>query len=232
MAVLMLPAGLSVPAHAAEVQVQVAGPAIELAVSQTVLADPDMATISAGVTTRAPTATAAMQQNAQAMQQVIGRIAALGIPDRKIQTTGVTLNPRYDYRNDDPPKFLGYDASNTVRVELTDIAPIGRVLDTLVEAGATNLSGPDFGLQDPAPAQAQARSKAFETAQARAQEFARMAGYAGVRLLAVQEIMHSARPMPMQEAMLSAPRDAVSTPVKPGQVGTAVNLTVKFEMTR
>ncbi|WP_299308086.1 SIMPL domain-containing protein [uncultured Croceicoccus sp.] len=232
MAVAALSGG-TISAHAAEVQLQASGPVVELGVSETVLADPDMATVGAGVTTRAPTASQAMQENARKMTAVVERIAALGIPDDRIQTTGISLNPRYNYRNDDVPQFLGYDATNNVRIELRDMERVGAVLDALVEAGATNLSGPDFGLIDPKSAQAQARRAAFERGMTQATELARMAGYTGVRLLSVEEAVSENRPMQRDMIVVTGSRtEAASSPVKPGQVGTAVMLTLKYEMTR
>jgi len=41
----------AIPASAAEVQIQATGPVVELSVSETVQAQPDLATISAGVST-------------------------------------------------------------------------------------------------------------------------------------------------------------------------------------
>ena len=69
-AVLCAGAALAAPAAAAEVQIAATGPVVELSVSQTIDARPDIATVSAGVTTRAPTAVAAMQQNAATMTAV------------------------------------------------------------------------------------------------------------------------------------------------------------------
>ena len=67
------------PAMAAEIQLQAQGPVIELAVTETVKARPDLATVGAGVTTQAQTAVEAMRLNAAAMDKVVQRIKSLGI---------------------------------------------------------------------------------------------------------------------------------------------------------
>lgn len=229
---LMLGAA-ALPASAAEVQIQAAGPVVELSVNETVTAKPDLATISAGVTTEAPTAVAAMRQNASEMDAVIKRIKALGIADRDIQTTGINLNPRYDY--DQPSQrqvFRGYSASNRVSVILRKVADTGKVMDALVTAGANDIGGPQFSIDDDTAAKAQARKAAMQNAQAQAMEYAKWAGYTGVRLLEVSESMMSSPPMPMQERAIMASGSKVSTPVEPGMVGTGVSVTVKYEMTR
>ncbi len=225
-------AAISAPAAAAEIQIPSAGPVIELSVNETVKAKPDIATISAGVSTEAPTAVAAMSMNAKEMDAVIKRIKALGISEDDIQTTGINLGARYDYDNETQRQvFRGYSASNRVSVILRKVADTGRVLDSLVAAGATDLGGPQFSIDDDTGAKAQARKAAMERAKGQALEYAAWAGYTGVRLLEVSESISGNQPMPMMErAVMSA--DAKSTPVQPGLVGTGVNVTVKYEMTR
>ena len=149
-----LTGGIAMPAYAAEVAIAATGPVVELQVSQQVLGDPDKATISAGVTTRAQTAVAAMAQNAVEMDRVLKRMDALGIPEDRVQTAGISLNPQYNHRQNLPPEFIGYEASNRVTVDLRDLERIGPVLDALVAAGATNLSGPNWEIVDDEPQKA------------------------------------------------------------------------------
>lgn len=224
-------AAIAMPA-AAEVQVTSQGPLVELSITETVKAKPDIAEVSAGVTSEAPTAVAAMAANAQAMDAVIARIRALGIRAEDIQTTGINLGAQYDYDRGTRPTFRAYQASNRVSVTLRDVKRAGPVLDALVAAGATDISGPSFSIDDDTAPRAQARKAAFEKAQRQATEYARWAGYSGVRLLSVSEATNPGRPMPMLERQAMAVADQKSTPVEPGLVGTAVTLAVTYEMTR
>lgn len=225
---------IACPASAAEVQVASGGPVVELQVTQQVLGEPDKAMVAAGVTTRANTAVEAMRLNANEMDKVLMRLRQLGVPDDRVQTSGITLNPQYNYRNNLPPQFLGYDASNTVSIELRDLERVGPVLDALVAAGATNLNGPIWGIVDDEPQRAEARKAAFEAAQRQAREYAQMAGYSGFRLLAVEEAMGFQQPV-YDVVQTSAPRAIAlqaSTPTRPGRVASQVTMTVKYEMTR
>ena len=220
------------PAMAAEVQIAAQGPVIELGVSETVKGRPDIVTVGAGVSTDAPTAVAAMQQNAKAMDGVIARIHALGIAKDDVQTAGINLNAQYDYdQRQQKQVFRGYRASNTVNITLRDVNKAGPVLDALVAAGATDLNGPNFAIDNDKPAKDQARKAAMETARAQALDYARMAGYSDIRLLSVSETMAYGRPMPMiQTTSKMADAAAAPTPVEPGLVGTSVMVTVKYEM--
>ena len=226
-------AAIAVPAAAADVQVTSQGPLVELSVTETVKAKPDLAEVSAGVTTQAPTAVAAMQANAKAMDAVIQRIKALGIAPEDIQTTGINLGAQYDYdQSAQRQVFRGYQASNRVSVTLRKIDRTGSVLDALVAAGATDIGGPSFSIDDDTSSRAQARKAAFDKAQAQASEYARWAGYSGVRLLSISEAVNPGRPMPYAEARVAMAADMKQTPVEPGLVGTAVTISVTFEMTR
>ena len=230
---LLAATAIAAPAAAAEVQIQAQGPVVELTVNESVEAAPDIATVSAGVTTQARTAVEAMRANAQSMTSVIDRIKALGVAERDIQTSGISLGAMYDYNQQTQRQvFRGYQASNRVSVILRDIQRTGEVLDALVAAGATDLGGPDWSIDDDKAARGQARTAAVRRAQAQALEYARLAGYSNVRLLEINETIMPARPMPMMRQMAVAEAADASTPVQPGMVEAAVTVTVKYEMTR
>lgn len=230
---LIAATALASPVAAAEVQIQAQGPVVELTVNESVEAAPDVATVSAGVTTQANTAVEAMRTNARAMTAVVERIKQLGVAERDIQTSGISLGAMYDYNQQTQRQvFRGYQTSNRVSVKLRDIQKTGEVLDALVAAGATDLGGPDWSIDDDTTARAQARTAAIRQAQAQALEYARLSGYSGVRLLEINETMMPMRPMPMMRQMAVAEAADASTPVQPGMVQSSVNVTVKYEMTR
>ena len=228
----LLAASLLAAPAAAEVQVTNNGPVVELTVHESVEAEPDLVTVSAGVTTQARTAVEAMRANATQMTAVVARIKALGVPERDIQTSGISLGAQYDYNQATQRQvFRGYQASNRVSVKLRDIPRTGEVLDALVAAGATDLGGPDWSIEDDAAARAQARRQALEAARAQALEYARAAGFADIRLLEVSETIASQPPMPFMRQVRAEAADA-STPVQPGMVQAGVTVRVVYEMTR
>lgn len=221
------------PIAAAEIQLAAQGPVVELSVTETVKARPDIATVSAGVTTQAATAVEAMRRNATAMDAVIQRIKSLGIAADDIQTTGIDLGAQYDYDQARQRQvFRGYQASNRVSVTLRKVADTGRVLDALVAAGVTDISGPGFSIDDDTGPRAQARKAAMDKARAQAEDYAKWSGYSGVRLLQVSELINPGRPMPYDMRVMAVAAEAKSTPVEPGLVGTSVTVTVTYEMTR
>jgi uncharacterized protein YggE len=229
---LLAAAALAAPVAAAEVQIQAQAPVVELTVSETVNSAPDIAHVGTGVTTRAKSAKEAVRLNAVAMQKVIDRLKTLGIADKDIQTSNFNLNAQYSYPNGGTPVFTGYEASNQVTAKVRQVDKVGDVLDALVAAGATNINGPSFTLDDDTAAQQAARTRAFQRGQALAQAYARMAGYSGVRLLEVSESVQGSGPRPPVPVAYRAVAAQAKTPVEAGEVGITVNLTVKYEMTR
>ncbi|WFL77500.1 SIMPL domain-containing protein [Altererythrobacter arenosus] len=223
----------AVSANAAEVQIQAQNPVVELTVNEIVRSTPDVAQIGAGVTTRAATARQAVEQNAEAMDRLIARMKTLGIDRKDIQTSNFNLNPNYNYnRETGEQTFAGYNVNNNVNVKLRDLKRAGEVLDALVQAGANNIYGPNFMLEDDMEAKATARGNAFKRGRQMAEEYARMAGFSGVRLLEVSESFQSYGPMPVAEnaVLVSGSKASADTPIEPGEVGTGVTITVKYEM--
>ncbi len=217
---------------AAEVAIAANGPVVELNVFESVEVAPDIATIGAGVTTEAPSATEALRRNSTEMQKVIAQIKAQGVAEKDIQTTGISLNARYDYdQQAQRPVFRGYQASNRVNVILRKIGDTGQILDALVSAGANDISGPTFAIDDETPAKNAARKRAFERAQAQAKAYAGLLGYDGVRVLSISESMTGNGPMPeMAKAGRSADMVAAAPPVQPGMVSAGISVAIKYEL--
>jgi len=103
-----------------------AGTRLDISATGEVTRVPDIAIISTGVVTRSATAGGAIQQAAARMARVRSALKSAGVDDRDIQTSNLSLNPDYRYDNNQPPKLIGYQASNTVTVRFRDIASSGK----------------------------------------------------------------------------------------------------------
>lgn len=230
LAAAALPLGVA-PARAQTAPMApVAGPVVSLSVTESVDSAPDMATVGTGVQTRALTAKDAMAANAAAMDRLVAAILKAGIDRKDVQTSGINLNPQYDYSNrtdGEGPKFLGYEASNQLTVKIRKIDNAGDVVDRMVQAGATNVNGPSFGIADDTALLKQAREKAIRTAQDRAMFYAQAAGYRSVRLFSISENGDMPRPVPMP-MMARADSAAAKTRIEPGQLSTSVTLSFQY----
>ena len=217
-------------AMATQVNITATNPVIDLTVSETVETKPDIATFSTGVQTMAPTASEAVRLNNTQMASVVSRLKKLGIADKDIQTTQISLNQQFDYNNGQQV-FKGYQASNMVNAKLRDLKKLSAFLDALAVDGATNFNGPTFGIDDDSKFREAARDKVWATAMARAKTMARKAGYSDVRVLRVEESDNQAGgypPMPVRMQAMDVSEK--STPIAPGELSIASTVSFTFEM--
>ncbi|WP_115513382.1 SIMPL domain-containing protein [Xanthomonas arboricola] len=195
---------------------------------------PDIATLSAGVVTQAADSNAAMRQNAEQMSKVMAAVKAAGIADKDVQTSGINLSPQYTYKENEAPKIIGYQASNTVSLKVRDISKLGKVLDTLVAQGANDINGPSFSVDQPEAAYDEARVAALKKAQARAETYAKSLGLKVRRIVSISEGRSGGgvvRPMMMAASMRSAKAE-MDTQVAPGESTLSITLEATFELGR
>ncbi len=203
-------------------------PIVTLSVSGIARAKPDRAMLNAGVQTKAVSAADAMAQNARQMQSVLAALKGKGVADKDIQTSSVSLTQDYEY-GEKGQVFKGYVANNSVSVRMKDIGKIGTVLDTLVNAGATNVSGPSFMVENDSALTEAARLDAMQQAARLSAFYAKNAGFGKARLLSISEVQDMAGPMPManMKAMTESSGNA-GTPIEPGEVASQINITVRY----
>ena len=190
---------------------------------------PDLAELSGGVVTQAPTAAAALAANATRMTAVVAAVRRAGVAERDIATSGLTLAPQYRYGDNQPPVLTGYQVTNTVAVRTRALADAGRLVDALVAAGANQISGPAFRVEDADAALDAARTGAVAAARARATLYATAAGLHVARIRSIVEGGGDGfAPRPVM--MMSRAKIADATPVEPGEVALTARVTVVFDL--
>lgn len=196
-------------------------------------AAPDLAVVTLAVETEAEEAAQAVTENARRTEQVLASVRALLGEEDRLTTTGYSLYPRYHQPRPDytaTPRIVGYTARNQVRVELRDLANIGRVIDSATAAGANRVDQLQFQLQDRAATLGSAL--AFAAAEARAQAVS-VAGALGVTLGPVLEA--STTPSPgigpqMRFERAEAMAMPAPTPIEPGEVTMTTTLRVTYSI--
>ena len=233
LALAALLAAAAVPAAPLAAQSQptatISGTRLDVVATGEVSRVPDVAHINAGVVTTAPSATAALEQNARQMASVRQALRNAGIADRDIQTSSINLYP--DYRHDERggnPQIIGYRATNEVRIKFRDIKATGKILDALVAQGANQINGPMLAIDKPEQAMDEARVAALASARARAEIYARAAGKRVGKILSLSETGGMAVPMARMRAQAGMVAD--STSIEPGEQSVSVSLAVSFEL--
>ena len=223
--------GTATPALAQEPQTILTGTRLDIVATGEVTAVPDIATIGAGVVTQAGTAAAALADNARNMATTVAALRKAGVADRDLQTTAVSLSPQYRYADNQPPVITGYQASSRVMVRFREVRSAGKILDSLVAAGANQIDGPTLSVDKPAPLFDQAREKAVADAKSRAALYARAAGLQVKRIVAISEGSTDGGVVRPQYAMMAraAPK-AADTAIEPGEQTISISLSVTFEL--
>ena len=193
---------------------------------------PDVATISSGVVTQANDANTAMRLNAEQMTKVNAAIKSAGIEARDIRTSGVNLNARYDYADGKAPRITGYEARNTVSIKVRDLSKLGKLMDSLVAAGANDLNGPNFEVDKADEAYDEARLAALTKARKRADLYANALGLQVRRIVSIDEGGGMMSPVPQMRAMSADgfAGKAAGTELAPGESSLGVTLNIVYEL--
>jgi uncharacterized protein YggE len=194
-----------------------------------VRADPDVAYVRLGVSSRARTAKEAQAQTNAAIAKLYAALDRLGIDRKDVQTSQLTLQAFYDNpKPGERPQIAGYEAENIVTVRLTDFAKIGPVIDAGVESGVNNMQGVSFGIVDDTRARMEALAKATREAREKAEVIARTLGVRLGAVLMANEGGVYIPPMPQYDARGMAAEMKAGAIVSPGQMDVNASVTVRF----
>lgn len=189
-----------------------------------VRAVPDTALLSAGVSTQAATAAAALSANSARMRTVLAALKKQAIPEKDVQTANLSVSPQYASDVDQAPRITGYQANNQVEVQLEDVSKLGVVLDALAAAGANRMNGVRFLIRDDADLLAKARADAVTDARTKAEAFAKAAGVSLGPILSINEAGGAVlRPMLAAASMMARAR---AVPVALGEQSIGANVTI------
>ncbi len=196
-----------------------------------VQATPDSALVTVGVNTDAETAAGALQANSTAMTKVLDAIRAFGIDSKDVQTSGLSLDPRYSRPGTsgggDRPRILGYTAGNEVTVRARDLSRLGNLLDRITTTGANRIAGIQFLVSNQDALLDEARRKAVADARKKAELFAQAGGFGLGEIRSLTEESTST-PRPMMRAAM-APATAI--PVESGEVTLSARVRVVWGVT-
>ena len=139
---------------------------------------PDVANIQLGIDISDPQVGAAIQKANDVMNAVTAAVKGKGVDDKDLQTTNFNIYPEdvTDKTTGQPTGQRIYHVQNFLNVKLHDTSKIGDVIDAGLSAGATNVSGLSFSVEDTSKLEADARAKALKDAQDRAQQLASAIG--------------------------------------------------------
>jgi uncharacterized protein YggE len=226
-AVLLVLAGVS-GAYSAEAP---SPPTVSVEADGKVSAKPDMATLTLEVETQAASAAAASKDNAGRTQTLLAALKpALG-PEDQLRTLSFRLQPvRVPRDKTHPLEIKGYQAVHRLEVKVKDLDRLGRVLDTALTKGASQINGPYWGHSHLEELQRQAAVDALGRARRLAEALAQASG---LKIQGLEKISTGVRLLPARAAgeVYLAAKAGAAPPMEVGEEEIKAHIQAVFRLT-
>ena len=174
--------------------------------------------------------------NAKAASSVINSIVSLGIERKNISTGNYNFNPVYRHTENGKSILEGYEASNSVTINVDNLNLIGKIIDTALNHGANRVDSLNFGLKNRVAYQDEALKLAVLDAKRKAEIVARALGKSivSVRNVSINSNSISAPRNYKMARSMAVTEDAVAyeTPIESGTLQCSANVHVEFEISR
>ena len=142
-----------------------------------VFATPDTASIRAQVSALNQNGAIAQKLVSQRMGSMLTTLNPFSVVADSLDTSVLSLQPEYRWnRQTEQQVFAGYRVTRTLTFKTDDLEAVGEVLTALTEAGATQISPPQFEASTSGQAQESALEQAVKSATRKLDVLARSAG--------------------------------------------------------
>ena len=222
-----------------------------------VVAVPDVAQLSFGVTTEGGKNIADLQKkNSEKSNAIISFLKEQGIDEKDIKTEYYNISPRSQYyscppipilqgessvgfvesgeafpiRSCPPSEIIGYTIQQSLSVKVRDLNKVGDVLAGVVERGANNVYGPSFTVDTLDVLQNQAREKAVAQAREKAQALAKAGGFRLGKIVSIQEGFSMPYPMPFSAQYEKGIGGGIAPDIEPGSQEITSQVTLIYEI--
>ena len=187
---------------------------------------PDTASLSIGVVIQAPTAKEASDKNAVSMNAIINELRNLGLLDKDIQTSFLSIQPVY--KNNGIQTIEAYSASNNVQVTTKMLDKLTDIIDRSTAAGANQIGGVSFSVsaEKQKTLRGELLTEAVSDASSKANDLAKKleVRIVGVKSSSISEggiIQPFLREVSMAEGK-------VATPIMPGETKVSLSVQVTY----
>src|SRR5262245_33088228 len=90
---------------------------------------PDVADLRLGVNLSRATGDEARKDAGATMAAILTAVERAGVAKKDVRTSLLSVQPQYEYRDNQPPALSGYQLANVVDVTVRDLARLGDVVD-------------------------------------------------------------------------------------------------------
>ena len=209
------------------------GPQISVSGSGKITAQADEANINLNLTAQAVDSKTAKEDVDKRINAFFAAIKKLGIEDHQITAGSMSLFPQYDYQNR-KQRFIGFQASRNIQIEISDLEKIHPVLDTAISMKINGIQGIHYASSTEDDMRQQARLAAIQDSKSKAKQLAEAYG---AKLGPVYSIRYHSgqleKPYQAQPEMaLRAMSDGATAGGRfiPGEVSVSDNIHVVFDL--
>lgn len=193
---------------------------------------PDVALIQLGVNVVSDQIGDAIEESNQTMERITQALLGAGIAEEDLQTTNFNVWPedRYDPMTGQPTGERVFHVDSTLQVKVRDIDKAPSVIESALEEGANNIYGLTYDIDDKSTLEAEARSKALQDAEVRADQLATEIGVSLGDPILVSEGYSGGVIYPV--VYERAAGIGGGPPISPGQLTVGVQVNVTYAITR
>lgn len=194
--------------------------------------EPDIARVTIGVETVTSTVKEASDQNRETVEAVLAALTEQGVAEEDLQTSGFSIYAeRFGADGPLDEGDIRYRVSNNVSVTIRQLDAVGTILDAAIEAGANNIYGVEFAVDEPGVSESEARQAAIEDATAKATELAELVGLSLGQVVSVSEVVGAGGGYYAGNfAEQARAFGGGGTPITPGQLDLVMQLQVIFSI--
>lgn len=192
---------------------------------------PDTIYVDLGISvTNVATAERAQEKIDEVNNKIIDALKTLGVDKKDIKTSNYNITPAYSYFPNTENKITGYNGNATVNVKLKEAKLASQVISKTTEAGANQVQGTRFVVDEPEKYREEARNKAIENAREQAQKLSKELGISLGKIVNIVESSGGDQPYPIYDKMIAgAPRGSEGPQLEPGTQTVTSTVTLYFE---
>jgi uncharacterized protein len=201
-----------------------------------VLIEPDIARANIGVEVVQATVQEAVAEAREIMEAVLAALEEAGVAAEDIQTSGYNIWAERNFGGEmgrSSEEQVRYRVSNNVSVTIRDLEGVSTVLDAAIDAGANNVYGVSFSLDDPTTIESEAREKAVENALTKAEELAGLTDTEVGAVISISEVIGQGGGY-FAGNFAAGARDGLggggAGPIAPGQLRLTMQLQITYEL--
>lgn len=195
---------------------------------------PDRASVTLGVETEGKVVADVKKENDEKVRAMLKALQGIGILEKDIQTSQLSIEPRYNYKQDGTREFLGYTMRNTVFVSIKDLSKVDAVVGTSVNLGSNVLNNIDFHFSETKRVADSLRISAAKDAKVKAEALAAAVNARVTRVISLSESGYQQPPIPMfnkaANMLMRAPMDEGGPTVSAGQLIIRSTVNAVFEV--